>query len=168
MLKTILYFVLSVLLCTIALFTDTSFAHEEHHHMAKTNQESAISVENSYIKETIPGTTISSAYMMLHNNSNNNIRLVAATSSISQRIEIHEHIMQGDLMKMRQRQYVEINANDCVEFQPSGYHLMIFDIKKPLKAGETIMITLHFNDQSRIDVNYTVKGLKRKAHHHHH
>ncbi|ARD44718.1 copper chaperone PCu(A)C [Colwellia sp. PAMC 21821] len=125
-----------------------------------------ILVENGYARESIPGTTISSAYMTIKNLSAKNIRLIAASSVVSERIEIHQHTMVDGLMRMRQRDYVEVSAHNITEFQPSGYHLMIFDLKHPIKAKENIIITLHFDDQSRIDVNYTVQGLKQKKHHH--
>jgi periplasmic copper chaperone A len=124
-------------------------------------------VQNGFARESIPGTNISSAYMTISNLTTKKIRLVTAKSAVSERIEIHEHTMANGLMRMRQRDYVDILAKDTVHFQPSGFHLMIFDLKQPLKAKENINITLHFDDQSSIDVNYTVKGLKQKKHHHH-
>ncbi|ASP48139.1 copper chaperone PCu(A)C [Cognaticolwellia beringensis] len=125
-----------------------------------------ILVENGYVRESIPGTSISSAYMTIKNLSAKNIRLIAASSVVSERIEIHQHTMVDGLMRMRQQDYAEVSAHNITEFQPSGYHLMIFDLKHPIKAKENIIITLHFDDQSRIDVNYTVQGLKQKKHHH--
>jgi copper(I)-binding protein len=148
--------VFSLVLLISSVFVGFSFASEK----------SEIIVENGYVRESIPGTTISSAYMTLNNSSSKNLRLVAASSSVSERVEIHEHTMTGGLMRMRQRESVEILANDSTIFQPSGFHLMIFDLKQPLKAKENITITLHFDDQSSIDVNYLVKGLKQKKHHH--
>lgn len=130
------------------------------------SESTAVLVENGYARESIPGTSISSAYMAISNLSAKNIKLVAASSSVSDRIEIHQHIMSDGLMRMRQRDYVDILAKNIVIFQPSGFHLMMFDLKQPLKAKEHIVITLHFDDKSSIDVNYTIKGLKRKKHHH--
>ena len=75
--------------------------------------------------------------------------------------------MTDGLMRMRQCDHVDILAKSSTVFQPSGFHLMIFDLKQPLKAKENIIITLHFDDQSSIDVNYTVKGLKQKKRPHH-
>lgn len=129
--------------------------------------ENNILVEDGYARESIPGTTISSAYMTIKNVSATDIRLVSATSTVSDRIELHQHTMVDGLMRMRQRDYVEILANDSTVFQPSGFHLMIFDLKQPLKAKENIIITLHFDDQSSINVSYKVQGLKQKKHHHH-
>ena len=131
------------------------------------NEVNEISVEDGYVSESIPGTSISSAYMTIKNLSSTDTRLVSASSEVSERIEIHQHTMVDGLMRMRQRDYVDILANNSTVFQPSGFHLMIFNLKQPLKAKEEIIITLHFDNQSSLEVNYTVQGLKQKKHHHH-
>ncbi|MFT5815849.1 MAG: copper(I)-binding protein [Psychroserpens sp.] len=132
-----------------------------------TSQSTEVLVENGYVRESIPGTSISSAYMTIKNLSPSNIRLIAASSAVSQRIEIHQHTMANGLMRMRQRDYVDVSAQSSTVFQPAGFHLMIFDLKQPLKAKENIIITLHFDNKSSIDVNYAVQGLKQKKHEHH-
>jgi|TARA_R110002012_G_scaffold69609_5_gene180107 copper(I)-binding protein len=146
---------------SLVFFVNSAFASTgDNDHNAK------VLVQSSFARESIPGTSISSAYMAINNISTKDLRLISATSSVTDRIEIHEHTMANGLMRMRQVEYVDISAKDTVLFQPSGLHLMIFDLKQPLKAKENITITLHFDDQSSIDVNYTIKGLKQKKHHH--
>lgn len=149
--------IISLVILVSSVFANVSLASEN----------TKLVVENGYARESIPGTSISSAYMTIKNLSAKNIRLIAAASAVSDRIEIHQHTMSDGLMRMRQRDYVEISAQNNTVFQPSGFHLMIFDLKKPLKAQENIIITLSFDDQSSIDVNYTVQGLKQKKHEHH-
>lgn len=148
---------ISLVILVSSVFVNTSLASENAN----------LVVENGYARESIPGTSISSAYMTIKNLSAKNIRLIAAASAVSDRIEIHQHTMSDGLMRMRQRDYVEISAQNSTVFQPSGFHLMIFHLKQPLKAKENIIITLYFDDQSSIDVNYTVQGLKQKKHEHH-
>ena len=126
-----------------------------------------IRIENSYARETIPGTNISSAYMKVINTSSKAIRLVGASSQISERIELHEHTMTNGMMRMRQKQSVDIPANQEIIFQPSGLHLMIFDLKHPLKSAENVVITLHFDDKSSVNVTYAIKSIKQKKHTHH-
>jgi copper(I)-binding protein len=149
--------IISLMIVVSSVFANISLASEND----------KLIVENGYARESIPGTSISSAYMTIKNLSAKNIRLIAAASAVSDRIEIHQHTMSDGLMRMRQRDYVEISAQNSTVFQPSGFHLMIFDLKHPLKAKENIIITLSFDDQSSIDVNYTVQGLKQKKHEHH-
>jgi copper(I)-binding protein len=149
--------IISLVILVSSVFANVSLASEN----------AKFVVENGYARESIPGTSISSAYMTIKNLSVKNIRLIAAASPVSDRIEIHQHTMSEGLMRMRQRDYVEILAQNSTVFQPSGFHLMIFDLKQPLKAKENIIITLYFDDQSSIDANYTVQGLKQKKHEHH-
>lgn len=126
-----------------------------------------VRIEGSYARETIPGTNISSAYMKVINTSTKPLRLVGASSQISERIELHEHTMTNGMMRMRQKDSVDIPVNQEVIFQPSGLHLMIFDLKQPLKSTENVVITLHFYDKSSVNVTYAIKSIKQKKHTHH-
>lgn len=126
-----------------------------------------VRIEGSYARETIPGTNISSAYMKVINTSTKPLRLVGASSQISERIELHEHTMTNGMMRMRQKDSVDIPVNQEVIFQPSGLHLMIFDLKQPLKSTENVVITLHFDDKSSVNVTYAIKSIKQKKHTHH-
>ena len=92
--------------------------------------------------------------------------------------------MSEGMMRMRQIDSINIAANAQVKLQPSGLHLMVFDLKQPLKDSQTITMTLHFAeliateavnatpaDLNLINVNVElpVRSIKKKhAHHHHH
>ncbi len=132
---------------------------------------SRISVDDGYIRATIPGTTVSSAYMTITNNAEKPAILVGASSDVSERIEIHQHVMAQGMMKMRKQDSLTIPENSAVTLQPAGYHLMIFDVKQPLKADEKIFITLHFSDEKDVSVSLPVRSIvdeKPKSAHHHH
>ena len=127
-----------------------------------------VEVEQGYVRETIPGTNISSAYMTIINKDNVDTSLVGASSDISKRVEIHGHAMDDGMMKMRQQNAIVINANSEVKLAPSGYHLMIFDLDKPLKAKEQINLTLHFSNQADVKIKIPVQSIKHKKQSHHH
>jgi len=127
-----------------------------------------VEVKEGYARETIPGTNISSAYMRIINKNTVSINLIGVSSDISNRIEIHEHTMANGMMKMRKRDRLTIHADSEVKLQPSGYHLMIFDLVKPLKAAENINLTLHFNNQLDVKVEIPVQSIKQKKQSHHH
>jgi len=134
--------------------------------VANSAQATDVSASDGFVRESIPGTTISSAYMTLKNNSEKSVTLVGASSEISARIEIHEHSMSDGMMSMRQLDSIVINSKDTVILQPSGLHLMIFDIKAPLKHGDLITLTLHFLSHPDVEVQLPVQSIKRKQHHH--
>ncbi|MDO6445186.1 copper chaperone PCu(A)C [Colwellia sp. 1_MG-2023] len=132
-----------------------------------------VTIEQGYIRATIPGTNVSSAYMEIKNTTNEDIVLIGATSKVSDRIEIHEHVMSGEMMRMQQREALTIAANDQVVLQPSGYHLMIFNLAEPLKVNDNVELTLQFSNKRDISISLPVQSIKRKkqketAHHHHH
>ncbi|MDO6426259.1 copper chaperone PCu(A)C [Thalassotalea sp. 1_MG-2023] len=138
-------------------------------HIAHAEQK--VTVENGYIRATIPGTDVSSAYMVISNHSMKNKKLIGASSDISSRIEIHEHQMSDGMMKMRQLDAIEINMHDTVTLQPSGLHLMIFELTEPLNAGDNVALNLHFEDGERLAITLPVESIKRKsekAHQHNH
>ena len=131
----------------------------------------SIIIENAYVRETIPGTNISSAYMVITNKSGKAVTLVGASSKISPRIEIHQHIMQkgqNAMMQMRKKESLQISANETVILQPSGLHLMIFEVNEPLKDQQSVTMTLHFLNHKNINIQLAVKSIKRKQVQHHH
>jgi copper(I)-binding protein len=119
-------------------------------------EESDISVEQAYIRASIPGSDISSAYMIITNNSEKAVTLLGASSNISPRIELHQHIMEADLMRMRKINAMIIKGNERVILQPSGLHLMLFDVKKPLKPRHKVELTLRFSDKKPVSIQVPV------------
>jgi len=123
-----------------------------------------ITISQPYARETIPGTHISSAYMLIKNNSTTDRKLIAISSNISPRIEMHQHLMANGMMKMRKISAITIPAQQHVVLQPAGLHLMIFDLKKPLISTQIVKMTLHFDDKSTMIVQVPVVSLKQKHH----
>jgi len=124
--------------------------------VANSSSENASSIpfiEQAYIRATIPGTSISSSYMVIKNASDKAITLLNVTSDISPRIEMHQHIMVDGMMRMRKIEFIEIEPNSLIELQPSGLHFMIFDVKSALKPEQQVELTLHFSN----DVTVTSK-----------
>lgn len=140
-------------------------------------QNSIFLIENTYIRATIPGTSNSSIYMEIENKGEKTITLLGADSEISPRIEIHQHTMEGGMMRMRKLNSIDINAKERVKLQPSGLHLMVFDVKKPLKAQQHVELTLNFSKNESITMQIPVyspiqeqaaQKSGRKMHEHHH
>jgi hypothetical protein len=125
-----------------------------------------ITVESGFVRATIPGTSISSAYMDIINHSNNEYILNGASSSVSARVEIHNHVMKNDMMRMQQQHSVSIEASKTVKLQPSGLHLMIFDVERALQPHDIIDITLHFSNHDDIALKLPVQSIKKQHHHH--
>lgn len=110
-----------------------------------------IFIEHSYIRATIPGVLIASAYMEIENKGDKTVTLLGVSSKISPQIEIHQHTMVDGIMRMRQLNSIDIKSKERVKLQPSGLHLMLFEVENPLVPQQEVELTLHFsNDMSVI------------------
>lgn len=69
-------------------------------------------------------------------------KLVAVSTPAARVAEVHEMVMQGDVMAMRAIEALELPAGKAVELKPGGHHLMLMGIEQPLKTGETVPLTL--------------------------
>ncbi|WP_448549562.1 copper chaperone PCu(A)C [Thalassotalea fusca] len=129
-----------------------------------------VTINSQYVRATIPGTNVSSAYMEIINDSEHSITLVGASAKVSDKVEIHEHVMSNGMMKMQKRDSLEVPAKSKVVLQPSGYHLMIFNLDERLNDGDEVKISLQFKEQPAKEVVFPVTSIKREkaAHHHHH
>lgn len=133
---------------------------------------SNIIIEAPYVRASIPGTSLTSAYMSIENKNNEALILTGVSSLLSDRIEIHQHTMSDGMMKMRKVEQLVIEGQSSVVLQPMGYHLMIFNVKKALLPEEDVSLTLHFKQQKDIVITIPVRSIKqerqaKKQHHHH-
>ncbi|HCM47790.1 MAG TPA: copper chaperone PCu(A)C [Colwellia sp.] len=119
-----------------------------------------ITVSEGYIKASIPGSSITAAYMTISNAGNKAITLQKISSTISDRIEIHEHSMSDGMMRMRQVTEITIDANNEVVLQPSGLHLMIFSLKQKVTDKDVIPLTLYFSNKTKINIQLPVYRYK--------
>ncbi len=105
-------------------------------------QAASLQVSDAFIRELPPGQQVSSAYFTLTNGGKAPVALVAATSDVAERVEIHVHRVNGGVMRMEQLHRVEVAAGGQLQFRPGGLHLMLINLKRPLRAGDTVAVTL--------------------------
>ena len=115
-----------------------------------------ITIAQGYIKASIPGSNITAAYMTISNPTDKEITLQKITSTLSDRIEIHEHSMADGMMRMREVGKVIIAANSKVVLQPSGLHLMVFSLKQQITEQDVIPFTLYFSNKTQVTIQLPV------------
>jgi len=99
-----------------------------------------ISVSDAWARATMPGQKVSGAYMQIR--SDVDARLVGASSLAVPRVEVHEMKMDGDVMRMREVQSIELPKGKTVSLEPGGFHIMLMNLPKPIAAGDVIPLTL--------------------------
>lgn len=125
----------------------------------------AIQIDRAFARATAPGQPAGGAYLRLDNRGPAD-RLLAASADVSQRVEMHEMKMEGDVMRMRQVEAIELPSNKVVELKPGGLHIMLIGLKAPLKAGERFPMTLRFEKAGEVKLDVAVETVKA-AHGHH-
>jgi len=124
-----------------------------------------VTVSDAWIRGTVAGQKVAGAFM--HLSSTTDAALVDVASPSAKFVEIHEMKKDGDVMKMKAIDRLPLPAGKSVDLTPGGYHMMLFDLKGPLKAGDVVPLTLTFEDnagrKSTVEVKAAVKSLSAGA-----
>jgi copper(I)-binding protein len=99
-----------------------------------------VTVTDPWVRGTVAGQLATGAFMQLK--SAKTARLVEARSPVAGVVEIHEMTMENNIMRMRAMPALELPAGRAVELKPGGYHVMLMDLNRQLKEGETVPVTL--------------------------
>jgi len=118
----------------------------------------AIKIENAYVRATAPGQPAAGAFMKI-DNSGAADQLVSASSPAAGEVQLHQMSMEGNVMKMGQVKDIAVPANGSVDLKPGGYHIMLMNIKAPLKVGETVPVKLKFAKAGEVEVKLPVNAV---------
>ena len=120
-----------------------------------------VTVGEPWVRATVAAQKATGAFMTL--TSTQNARLVGVSSPAAGVVEVHEMKMENDMMKMRQLPALDLPAGKPVKLAPGGYHLMLLELKQPLKDGDKVPLTLEIEDaqkvRSKVVVDAPVKPL---------
>ncbi len=124
-------------------------------------------VKDPWIRGTVPQQKASGLFLSI--TSAQGGRLVGASSPVAGTAEIHEMAMEGDVMKMRALPNgLPLPAGKPVDLAPGSYHVMLLDLKRPLKAGETVPVTLVVENaqgqREQIETRAPVRNLSDRQH----
>lgn len=121
-----------------------------------------IRVENAWARPAsvgMGGKVTSAAYMTLINKGGAADRLVGVMTDVAEAAELHQSVMEGDVMKMVPVQGgIEIPAGGQVELKPGGYHIMLIGVKRDLKPGDRFTLRLRFEKSGERQVDVVVKA----------
>jgi copper(I)-binding protein len=103
-----------------------------------------LAVEGAWARATVQGQMGTGAFMRL--TAREPLSLVGASSPAAGVTEVHEMKMEGDVMRMRPVPALDLPAGKPVELKPGAHHLMLMELKAPLKAGAEVPVTLLLRD----------------------
>lgn len=105
----------------------------------------------------LPADLPAGGYVVLHNSGDRAVSLTGASSPAYAMAMLHESSTAGGTSRMTMVSALPIPAHGTQALQPGGYHLMLMDAKHPVKAGDTVRITLRFSDGSTLPVDFKAR-----------
>lgn len=122
-----------------------------------------LQIEKPWARATAPGARVAGGYMLIRNAGAAADRLVAASSPAAAKVELHVHINEGGVMKMREVPGYDVPARGSFELKPGGAHLMFIGIKRPFKEGERLPVKLKFEKAGEVNAEFHVGRLGGSA-----
>jgi hypothetical protein len=116
-----------------------------------------IAVRDAYARASSPAAKSGAAFMAIENTGSADDRLVAASSDIAARVELHTHIVENDVMRMVHiEEGFEIPAGETVLLERGGKHVMFMGLTEPMEQGGTVEVTLTFEEAGEVTVEIPV------------
>jgi len=117
----------------------------------------SLRIEHPYARPTPPGARTGGAYFTIRNIGKAGDRLLRVSSPVARTVELHSMTMDGNLMKMRAVQALDIPSGSTVSLGTGGYHVMLMGLHQPLAVGAEVPLTLVFEKAGALDVSARVE-----------
>jgi copper(I)-binding protein len=111
------------------------------------NGQDFVTIKDAWVRPTNPGQEVGAAYMTFL--SAQDATLIRLESDVTKSVEIHNMSMENGVMKMRMMETLPLVAGKPYKLAPGGFHLMLFDLKKPLNIGTQVRFTLTFKSKNK-------------------
>ena len=121
-------------------------------------------ISQAWSRATPSGAKVAGGYLTIENKGTAPDRLVGGSGDVAGKLEVHEMATENGVMKMRALdQGLVIEPGKTVKLAPGGYHLMMFDLKNPLKQGDKVPVTLEFEKAGKVTLSLDVQAVGAQA-----
>lgn len=124
---------------------------------AAAGEEAGVSVRDAWVREAPPGVAMMAGYMTLRNSTSRSQVLVAASSPGFETVMMHRTVVKEGMASMEHARQVELSPNASLMFAPGGYHLMLMNPQRTLRAGDPVVINLEFRGGLVLPVAFEVR-----------
>ena len=150
-------------ICTACLFTFISFSLSIS--AFASNKPEA---HDPWVREAPPNASVMAAYLTLHNHTDKTRMINRASSPDFENVEIHRTEMRDGMAHMMPVSRIMITSQGKVSFAPGSMHIMLINPKRKLRAGDKVQITMHFMDDSTLEISAPVKKSQSMGNSHEH
>jgi periplasmic copper chaperone A len=117
-------------------------------------------ITQAWSRATPGGAKVGGGYLTIENKGSTPDRLIGGSAEVAGKVQVHEMAMNNGVMTMRPLDRgLVIEPGKTVKLAPGGYHLMLLDLKGPLKQGERVQLTLEFEKAGKIALSLDVQGV---------
>ena len=117
-------------------------------------------ITQAWSRATPGGAKIGGGYLTIENKGSAPDRLIGGSADVASKVQVHEMAMKNGVMTMRPLDNgLTIEPGKTVKLAPGGYHLMLFDLKSPLKQGDKLPVTLEFEKAGKVKLSFDVEGI---------
>ena len=121
-------------------------------------------ITQAWSRATPGGAKVGGGYLTIENKGSAPDRLIGGSADIAGKVQVHEMSMNNGVMTMRPVDGgLVIEPGKTVKLTPGGFHLMLLDLKGPLKQGEKLPITLEFEKAGKVSLSLDVEGVGAKG-----
>ena len=119
----------------------------------------SLRIEHPFARATPPGARVAGVFLTIENTGRQPDRLLRVSSPVAGVAELHEMKMDAGMMKMRAVQSLEVKPGESLVLKPGGYHVMLTELKQPLKTGDSFPLTLTFDKAGTVEVSVSVEDI---------
>ena len=118
---------------------------------------SDVDIHGVWARTSPAGAKMGAIYLTLESANGDRLTGAQVPHSVAAETQIHETVAEGDGMTMRQVDSIDLPPGEAVQLKPGGYHIMLIDLKKPLKRGARVPLTLTLEKAGKRKVVATVR-----------
>lgn len=116
-------------------------------------------IEEVYARAVPPGQPNSAAFLQIRNASDQDRALIDASSPVAEVVELHTHVQDQGVMRMRRVERIDVPAHSTTVLQPGGLHLMLIGLKQPLAVGDPLALRLVFDQDEVVEVQAVTRSI---------
>lgn len=122
----------------------------------------SISIDDPWVRPAPMEGGNGAAYMVIQNGTDGDDALLSVESDVADSVELHESMMaegegEGEMMSMQPVDRIDVPAGGSAELAPGGYHVMLIGVHEQLAEGDTVALTLNFENAGAIQVEAPVR-----------
>jgi len=119
----------------------------------------SLKIDHPFARATPPGAKTGGVFVTVENTGSQSDRLMSVSSPVAGVAELHEMSVDAGVMRMRGVAALEVKPGETLQLKPGGYHVMLSELRQPLKVGDRFPMTLKFQNAGAVEVSVWVEEM---------